>query len=339
MNFFHYLLRRVLFSIPLLLGITLVTFLITNVIPADPVTANLPQNALNNEEIVRAFRAKWGLDRPLTEQYLTYMKNLLRGDLGISIRTKRPVIEDIRAFFPATIELATVGILFGMTFGVLIGVASAIWRNGIIDYLTRMAALLGVSFPVFVLALLGLTLLYARWGLVSGPGRLDFKIDPPPQVTGMYTVDSLLDGDFDKFRNALSHLLLPGLVLASYSMGIIARVTRSAMLEAMSEDYIRTARAKGLSEYIVVLRHGLRNAMIPVITVIGLSYANLLTGAVLTESIFAWQGIGRYVFRASVSQDFPAIMGISLLFALIYLGVNFVVDILYFWVDPRIRKA
>lgn len=338
-DFLYFLVRRIVFAIPLLFGITLLTFLITHVIPADPVTANLPQNALSHQPTVDAFRKKWGLDKPLTEQYLIYMKNLVQGDLGTSIKSKKAVIDDIRSFYPATIELSTVGIFFGMTFGVLIGVASAVWRNGLIDYVTRVIALLGVSFPVFVLALLGLTLLYAKWGLVAGPGRLDFRTMPPPSVTGLYTIDALWDGDFDKFRNALSHLLLPGMVLASYSMGIIARVTRSAMLEAMSEDYIRTARAKGLREYMVVLRHGLRNALIPVITVIGLSYANLLTGAVLTESIFAWPGIGRYAFRASVSQDFPAIMGISLLFAIVYLGVNFVVDTLYFYADPRIRRA
>jgi len=221
--------------------------------------------------------------------------------------------------------------------GVGFGIVSAVWRNSIWDYLVRIFALIGVSFPVFLLALIGLQILYAQWGIVAGPGRLNVVMREPPYVTGLITVDSIISGNWRALGDALSHIILPSLVLGSYVSGFIARITRSSLLEVLSMDYIRTARAKGLRERFIILRHGLANAMIPVVTVIGLSYGNLLSGAVLTESIFAWPGIGRYMFRASTSQDFPAIMGVSLLIAAIYVGVNFIVDILYYFLDPRIR--
>jgi peptide/nickel transport system permease protein len=192
---------------------------------------------------------------------------------------------------------------------------------------------------VFVLALLALTIVHVQWGLASGPGRLDFTLKPPPQVTGMFTIDALIAGQWDTWRNAVTHLILPSLVLGSYTAALISRITRSSLLEVLRMEYIRTARSKGLRESVVILRHGLSNALIPVVTVIGLSYGTLLSGAVLTESIFAWPGIGRYMFRASTSQDFPAIMGVSMLIALIYVVVNFIVDILYYFLDPRIRIA
>lgn len=336
MSFQLYLFRRILFVIPVCLGITLFAFVIANAVPADPITANLPQSALNDEEIIAAFRARWGLDQPAHVQYLTYLGNLLQGDLGTSIKTRNPVAEDIGKFLPATIELATVGIVFGIVFGLTFGIVSAIWRNSLADYLVRILSLLGVSFPVFVLSLLGLTVLHAQWGIVPGPGRLGVLLDDPPYVTGLFLIDSLLAGDTEVFRDALARLILPGLVLGLYVSGIIARITRSSLLNVLGLDYMRTARAKGLRERVTIWGHALPNALIPVVTVIGLSYSNLLSGAVLTESIFAWPGIGRYMFRASTSQDFPAIMGISILIAFIYVGVNFIVDILYYFLDPRI---
>jgi peptide/nickel transport system permease protein len=334
-----YILRRLLLVIPLLLGITVVSFFIANAIPADPINANLPQNALNDEAIVAAFREKWGLDKPLIEQYLTYLGNLLRGDLGVSIKTRNPIVEDIQQFLPATIELATFSIFIGLALGVGVGIVSAVWKNSIVDYLARAFVVIGVSFPVFVLALIGLTIFHVQLGLVAGPGRLDFIMRDPPHVTGLFTIDSLLAGQWDKFGNALSHLVLPGIILGSYVAGIIARITRSALLEVLGMDYIRTARSKGVKERWVIVRHALSNAMIPVVTIIGISYGNLLVGSVLIESIFAWPGIGRYAFRASTSQDFPAIMGISFLIAFIYVVVNFIVDVLYYFLDPRIRVA
>ncbi len=332
-----YILRRLLFAIPLILGITVVSFIIANAVPADPINANLPQNALNDPELVAAFRARWGLDKSPVEQYFIYLRNVLRGDLGVSIKTKNPVLEDIRQFLPATMELATVSILVGLLMGISFGVVSAVWRNSVADYLVRVFALVGVSFPVFLLALIGLTVFHAELGWTAGPGRLSFLVKDPPQVTGWLTIDSILAREWDTLRDAVSHLVLPSLVLGSFVSGIIARITRSSLLEQLGADYIRTARSKGLHERIVIWRHALSNALIPVVTIIGLLYGNLLAGAVLTESIFAWPGLGRYVFRASTSQDFPAIMGVSMLIALIYVVVNFLVDILYYLLDPRIR--
>lgn len=339
MSLLQYGLRRLLLVIPLLLGITLVAFLIANAVPADPINANLPQSALNNPEIVAAFRAEWGLDKPPVEQYVTYLGNLLQGNLGRSIRSRQPVAEDIARFLPATLELATTAVVFGVMIGVTLGIASAVWRNTLIDFIARALAVIGVSVPVFVMALVFLTVFHAQLGWASGPGRLSVRMSPPPTVTGLFTVDAVLAGQMDVYWDAVSHLVLPGLVLALYIAGLISRVTRSSMLDIMSMDYMRTARAKGVRESLVVLKHGLRNALLPIVTVIGLSYGNLLAGAVLTESIFAWPGIGRYMYRASTSQDFPAIMGVSLLIAFIYVVVNFVVDLLYYFIDPRIRAS
>lgn len=339
MSFHVYLIRRLFFVIPLLIGITFVAFLIANLIPADPINANLPQNALNNEEMIQAFREKWGLNDPLYVQYITYLKNLVQGDMGTSIKTRQPVADDIRKFLPATIELAVLAIFISVFWGVMFGVISAVWRNHVADYLVRFLALIGVSFPVYLLALIALTVFYAKWGLVAGPGRLDFVLDDPPHVTGLFTVDSLIAGDWKLLRNTLSHLILPSCVLATYPMGIIARITRSSLLEVLGLDYIRTARAKGVREFMVIFRHGLSNAMIPVITIVGLSFGNLLAGSILIESIYAWPGLGRYAFRATTSQDFPAIMGVSLVVAFMYVGVNFLVDILYYFLDPRIRVS
>ena len=339
MPLYRYILRRVLFSIPLVLGITVVAFLIANAVPADPINANLPQSALNNEQLVAAFREKWGLDQPLHVQYFTYLGNLLRGDMGVSIRTGKPVLEDIRQFLPATMELATSAIVVGLLLGIGFGIVSAVWRSSPVDYLVRVFALIGVSFPVFLLALIGLSVLHAQLGWVAGPGRLSFLVTRPPEVTGLYTVDSLLAGQWSTLRDAASHLVLPSLVLGLYVSGIIARITRSSLLEVLNTDYIRTARAKGQLEVYIVLRHGLSNALIPVVTLLGVLYGNLLAGVVLTEAIFAWPGIGRYAYRAATSQDFPAIMGVSMLIALIYVIANFVVDLLYFLIDPRIRYS
>ncbi len=339
MAIYKYIIRRLLFAIPLVLGITIVAFLIANAIPADPINANLPQNALGDEELVQAFREKWGLDRSPVEQYFVYLGNLLRGDMGVSIKTRNPVREDIQQFLPATIELSTYSIVVGLALGISFGVVSAVWRNSIVDYLVRFFALIGVSFPVFLLALIGLTVFHAELGWVAGPGRLGFLVRDPPHVTGWFTIDSLLAGDFDTFWDAVSHLILPSIVLGMYVSGIIARITRSSLLEQLSADYIRTARSKGLRERVVIMKHALSNALIPVVTIIGLLFGSLLAGAVLTESIFAWPGLGRYAFRASTSQDFPAIMGVSMLIALIYVVVNFLVDLVVYFLDPRIRLS
>lgn len=332
-----YFIRRLLLAIPLILGITVVSFIIANAVPADPINANLPQNALNDPELVEAFRQRWGLDKSPVEQYFVYLGNLLQGDLGVSIKTKNPIVDDIKQFLPATIELATYSIVVGLLMGISLGVISALRRNSVVDYAVRAFALVGVSFPVFLLALIALTVFHAQLGWTAGPGRLGFLVTAPDRVTGWFTIDSLLAGEWETFLDAVSHLILPSIVLGSFVAGIIARITRSSLLEQLGADYIRTARSKGLHEWVVIRRHALRNALIPVVTIIGLLYGNLLAGAVLTESIFAWPGLGRYVYRASTSQDFPAIMGVSMLIALIYVVVNLLVDILYYFLDPRIR--
>jgi peptide/nickel transport system permease protein len=339
MALYQYILRRLALTVPLLFGVTLIAFIISQAVPADPVTANLGQKAMSDPKIVAAFRAEWGLDKPIAAQYIIYIKNLLRGNLGKSIKSRRPVIEDLKAFLPATIELATVSIVFGVVVGMSFGILSALWRNSWLDHLVRVVSLLGVSVPVFWLALLSLFVLYARLGWFPGPGRIDVGLEAPSRITGLYTVDALLTGEWATLRNVLSHLMLPALVLGSYTTGLITRVTRSAMLEVSSEDYIRTARAKGLSMRLITIRHALRNAAIPVVTVIGFSYGNLLAGAVLTESIFAWPGIGQYAYRASTSLDFPAIMGVSLVIAFVFILTNLVVDALYFVLDPRLRAT
>ncbi|HNP88514.1 MAG TPA: ABC transporter permease [Kouleothrix sp.] len=339
MNTLTYILRRLVLTVPLLIGITLIAFAIARAVPGDPVTANLGQKAMSDPKIVAAFRAEWGLDKPAYEQYVIYVTKLLQGDLGRSIKSRRPVLDDLRAYLPATIELATASIVFGVISGVLFGVLSAVRRNSWLDQVVRFFSLIGVSVPVFWLALVLLFIFYARLRWAAGPGRLDAGLKPPTRLTGFFTLDALMTGNWPVFVNALRHLVLPAIVLGSYTTGLIARVTRSSMLEVLGQGYVRTAQAKGLRERTVVLRHALRNALIPVVTVIGFSYGGLLAGAVLTESIFAWPGIGQYAFRASTSLDFPAIMGVSLLIAFIFVVTNLIVDVLYFVLDPRLRSA
>ncbi len=335
----QFVLRRFLLTVPLLLGITLVTFTVSHLIPADPLMAILPERAANDPEIVRMYRERWGLDRSLPEQYVFYLRNLLRGDLGESYTSRRPVAQDLRERFPATVELALAAMLYAVTVGMTLGILSAIWYERWIDHLARMISLVGVSLPVFWLGLLALQLFYANLHLLPGPGRIDPRLTAPPFRTGFYTIDSLLAGDLPLLLNALAHLVLPGIVLGSYAMGIIARMTRSALLDVLGADYIRTARAKGLTEQRVLLVHALRNALIPTVTVIGLTFGSLLAGAVLTETIFAWPGIGRYAVDAAMKLDLPAVMGVTLLIAVVYVLVNFVTDVLYGLLDPRIRVS
>lgn len=333
-----FIIRRLILLIPLLLGVTLVVFIISHAVPSDPVNAALGQSAVADPEIVAAFRAKWGLDQPAHMQYLTYLGHLLQGDLGRSITNRRPVLDDLQRYLPATIELATTAILMAVVVGIPFGMISALKRNLWPDQVTRILSLIGVSAPVFWLALLGLYIFYARLGWLPGPGRLDIGLKPPLHVTGLYTIDALLAGDWALFANAVSHLILPAMVLASYSMGLITRMTRSAMLEVLGQDYIRTAHAKGLGNMRVLLSHTFPNALIPTVTVLGLSYGNLLAGTVLIEKIFSWPGIGQYAYQSAVSLDFPAIMGVTMLIALIFITANLLVDISYVYLDPRLRE-
>jgi peptide/nickel transport system permease protein len=321
------------------LGVTLISFIVSHAVPADPIVSNLGQIASQRPEIVKAFREKWGLDKPLYEQYFTFVRNLARGEFGTSINTRRAVTKDLALFMPATVELATAAVVFALLLGLPLGVLAAVRRDRPIDHLARLVSLIGVSIPIFWLATVSLVLFYATLHWTVGPGRLGPQIERPDYVTGLYTVDSLIAGDFETFQSAASHLVLPGLVLASSIMGLVTRVTRSSMLEVLSQDYTRTARAKGLRETRVVARHALRNALIPTVTILGLAYGGLLSGAVMTETIFNWPGIGRYAFQAVVTNDFPAIMGITFVIGIMYVIVNLVVDLLYGWLDPRIHYA
>jgi peptide/nickel transport system permease protein len=317
--------------------ITLLGFVLTYLIPADPLAMVLSERAMANPEIVRAYRERWGLDAPPHRRYLTYVGHLLRGDLGTSIATQQPVGEDLRAFVPATIELAATAMIVAVGIGIPLGVVAAARRGGLADHLARTGSIIGVSMPVFWLGLLALAIFYYRLQVAPGPGRLAPGLIPPDVRTGMVLIDSVLAGRWDALADGLHHLMLPALVLGAYVMGTITRVTRSSVIDALTEDYTRTARAKGVGERAVVVRHALRNALIPTVTAVGLAFGNLMAGAVMTETIFAWPGLGRYAVDAAGKLDFPAIMGVTLFVAVIYVGVNFVVDVAYVVLDPRIR--
>ena len=332
-----YILRRVLLTIPLLLGITVVTFLISQLVPTDPIVAMLGRRAAADPEIVASYRARWGLDRSLPEQYIAYITRLLQGDWGVSLSTQRPVREDLARFFPATIELAITALLFCILLGVPLGILGAVKHNERSDHAARVVSMLGSAIPVFWLGLITLYIFYAQLNWLPGPGRLDTYMSAPVSRTGLYTVDSLLAGNWPAFVSTIRHLFLPAVVLGLATMGLVARMTRSSMLQVLPEQYITTARAKGLPEKTLIWRHALRNALIPTVTVIGLTMGALLAGAVLIETIFAWPGLGRYAVEAAYANDFSAIMGVTLLIAVIYILVNLIVDILYFVLDPTIR--
>lgn len=334
-----YIARRLGLAAVAMVGLTVITFVVSHAVPSDPIVANLGQQASQRPEIVAAFRAKWGLDKPPHQQYLTFLRGLAVGDLGVSINTRRSVSKDLAQFLPATMELSSVAIFFAIAVGLPLGVFSALYRDGPIDHLARLVSLIGVSIPIFWLATVSLVVFYATLNLAPGPGRLGPQIGAPHGVTGFYLIDALLAGDVVTFGSALTHLILPALVLSSSVMGLVTRVTRSSMLEVLSQDFMRTALAKGLAGSTVVVRHALRNALIPTVTVLGLAFGGLLSGAVMTETIFAWPGLGRYAFEAAVSNDFPSIMGVTFVIALMYVLANLAVDLLYGVLDPQIRYS
>jgi peptide/nickel transport system permease protein len=332
-----YIIRRLALMIFVLFGIIVITFVVSHVIPADPIGAILGPQA--SPELVEKIRREWGFDKPLHEQFFDYIYKVVRGDLGRSIKTNNPVMEDLLYFFPATIELATAAIIVAIAIGIPLGIISAVKKDKWPDHISRIFALMGVSMPVFWLGLILLFVLYYKLGIFPGPGRLDPGIPEPPRITGLLTIDSLITGNFEAFINVLWHLALPSFVLGYYASASIARITRTALLEVLTQDFIKAARSKGLAERIVLFRHALRNALIPTTTVIGMAYGSLLEGAILTETIFAWPGLGRYSTGAFLSVDFMAVMGSTLLIAIVYSLANLIVDILYAFLDPRIRYA
>jgi peptide/nickel transport system permease protein len=334
----RYLGSRLAISCVMALLSTLVIFLLANTVPGDPVLAQLGDVAASNKEFVAEWRQKWGLDLPLSERYLIFLKQLAHGDLGLSIASQRPVLDDIASYAPATIELASIAFVLSLIVGVPLGILAAVRRDTWIDHAARLISLVGVSSPTFWLAFIVLALFYGGLQIAPGPGRIDAIAIPPPSVTGLYLVDSAIAGDWDTFKDALAHLVLPSIVLAAATLGLITRTMRASMLESMQQDYVRVARAKGLRERRIIAGHVLPNALIPLVTLGGLAYANLLTGAVMTETIFSWPGLGRYTFRSAVALDFPAIMGITLVVAVTYLVINFLVDISYALLDPRVAR-
>lgn len=329
---FPYIARRVLALIPTLLGVSIVVFLFLRLIPGDPATAFLRENATAAQ--VAAFNERLGVNKPLPEQYVTYMANVLRGDLGTSLHSGLPVADEIKRKFPATAELGLAAMLIATTIGVALGIVAAIRRASVLDYGTTTVALIGVSMPIFWLGLM-LIYLFAvnlHWLPPSTRG------EPPERlITGFYSVDFLLSADVAGWVEALRHLLLPAAVLATVPLAVVARQTRSAMLEVLSQDFVRTAWSKGLRERAVVTRHVLKNALLPVVTVIGLQVGALLSGAVLTEAVFSWPGMGTYVVEAINGRDYPIVQGSILFLATIFVLINLLVDVSYAWLDPRIR--
>ena len=329
--------KRLVYLVVMLFGVATLVFILTKMIPGDPTVANLSQRALNDPEIVAAYRAKYGLDQPLPVQYILYMKNLLQFDLGTSMRTNKPVLSELARCYPATIELALFAIVIAAILGVLFGIISAIRRNSILDQTVRAISVTGVSIPSFWFALLVLYFFYYKLKLFPGPGRLSNAFTAPATVTGMYVIDSLLEGNIPKALDAASHLILPGTVLAAFTMGLITRTARSNLLDVMSTDYIRTAKAKGLSNRAIIIKHALKNALIPVVTYIGVDFGGMLSGAILTETVFNWPGIGYEVYRAISMRDWPIVMGGVTLIVVVVMVINLLVDISYAFLDPRIR--
>ncbi len=317
-------------------GLLLITFIIGRVMPIDPVLSIVGEQA--SQSSYDAAYLELGLDKPLLVQFFYYLWDVIHLDFGTSLLNARPVTEDIARVFPATLELATIGIFMGMIFGIPLGVLAAVRKGSWIDQIARVVALVGYSMPIFWLGLMGLFLFYGVLGWVGGPGRVGiFYVDIVPSVTGMILIDAMLAGNWDVFKNAFSHIILPASLLGYYSLAYISRMTRSFMLEQLSAEYITTARVKGMSEWDVVWKHAFKNIRVQLITVIALSYAGLLEGSVLTEIIFSWPGIGSYITTALLSADMNAVLGGTVVVGLIFILLNIFSDLLYKVFDPRAK--
>ncbi len=332
----HYIIKRLLNLLPVLLGITLLVFLFLHLIPGDPATVLLGERA--TPEQVEALREQLGLNQPLPLQYLTFLNNLLHLDFGTSIISGIPIIDEIKTRFPATFELSLAAMIMAIILGIPAGVLAAVYKNRPADNLTMIGSLLGVSMPVYWLGLL-LIYLFAitlNWFPPSGRISIEAGLTFQP-ITGFYLVDAILKLDINLLKDVLSHLILPALTLGTIPLAILARITRSSLLEVLSQDYIRTARAKGIPEHWVIIRHGLKNALLPVVTIIGLQFGTLLGGAILTETIFSWPGIGSWIYEGILARDYPVVQGGVVVVSIIFVLVNLVVDISYALVDPRIK--
>ena len=330
----RFILRRFLTLIPTVFGISILVFFMIHLIPGDPAEMMLGERA--SEASLREVRAHLGLDRPLHVQYGLFLSRMVRGDLGRAMRTHEKITTEIAERFPATVELSLAAILIATVFGMLAGIVSATKQYSIFDYFSMIASLVGVSMPIFWLGLVLMIVFSLNLGWLPLSGRLGYDVDLEI-VTRLYLVDAVLSGNWPAFRNAAWHLVMPAFTLSTIPMAIIARITRSSMLEVLRQDYIRTARAKGLPPLTVHFKHALKNALIPVITVIGLQFGILMGGAILTETIFAWPGIGSWILNAVYARDFNAVQGGTMLVATVFVLINMVVDILYAWVNPRIK--
>jgi len=334
LKLWQYLIRRVMLIVPLLIGVSLITFTVSHLVPGDP--ARLAAGLHASPETVEAMRHRLGLDKPLPVQYYLYMMRLLHGDLGTSIMTRRPVIKDIMIRWPGTIELTTAAMSIIIILGIPLGVISATHRDKLIDHASRIFSLLGVSMPSFWLALI-LQLIFCKYLKIFPVG---YRIDPAiglRRITGFNVLDSLLTLNFPALVNSIWHMILPAFTLGFQGIATVQRLLRSNMLDSLTQDYVKLAKAKGMPERIVIYKHVLRNSMIPVVTVLALMFGGMLGGTFIIETIFSWQGLGRYGASAIINLDFPAIMGVTLIYAVIFAVANLVVDILYAYLDPRIR--
>ena len=333
----RFALTRLSLVVPTFIGITLLVFVLIRLIPGDPIETMAGEHGIDPARLAQ-LRADYGFDKPLLVQYGLYLSRMAHGDLGHSIVTPETVISEFRTLFPATIELSVCAILFALCLGLPAGIIAAVRRNSIFDHGVMGISLTGYSMPIFWWALLLILLFSVQlgWTPVSGRIAVQYFIEP---VTGFLLIDTLIDGDFGAFRSALSHLVLPVIVLGTVPLAVIARMTRSAMLEVLGEDYIRTARAKGLPRFRVIAIHALRNALIPVVTVIGLQVGVLFTGAILTETIFSWPGVGKWLIEGINRRDYPVLQGGTLLIGAIVMIVNLLVDVTYGLINPRIRYA
>lgn len=329
-----YFIRRLFSIVPTIIGLTLITFIISHIVPADPAIMFLGEHATETQ--IDEFRERMGLDRPTYVQYIDYLSRFLKGDFGKSLVTRHPVIEDIMLYLPATLELSLVSMIIGIPLGVLIGVITAVKKDTIVDYLARLFALIGFSTPIYYTSLICIALFYSRLGLIS-PGRISVGLTPPQHRTGMYLVDSLIAGDFSTFIDCLKHCLLPASILGSWMMAGLVRQTRASMLDSLKQNYVVAARARGIPERTIIFKHALRNALLPTVTLIGMYFGNILTGAVITETIFCWPGLGSYMLWMIMSIDFNAVVGGVAIFGICYTIANILTDLLYGFLDPRIR--
>ena len=329
-----YILKRILMVIPVLLGVSVIVFLITRVLAPDPAPVVLGEHATS--EAMAAWRHEHGLSDPIWIQFINFIGNALQGDLGTSYYSHQPVTQEIAARFPATAELAICAIIIAAIVGVALGVIAAVRKNKAADHISMFVALIGVSMPIFWSGILLIIMFSGILHVLPSNGRVSPMLEPTGG-TRFFIIDTIANGNMEALGDVLVHLILPTLALSLYSMAIITRMTRSSMLDTLNADYIRTARAKGLKERVVNIRHALRNAMLPVSTVIGLQFGSLLGGAILTETVFSWPGIGKFAVDSVLKSDFPVVQGVVLLVAVIFVFMNLIVDIIYAYLDPRIK--